>query len=149
MTDDELVAEVRKWWEHWAGHLGLENWRDHYKIDPKLPKNTVLRLDVDGTGYHSICVRINPKTLVNSADRDQLPFYVLHEAMHLILDPLDTLAYGIGFQAAYRTLEEGICDILARTFLRLHEQTPCGKGSENGHYATIHLPLAQSEVILD
>ena len=130
MTDEELLAEVKRHWAHWAGHLGLENWRAFYKIDNKLATRNALMTTTVDQKYMRVSIAICAKAFVKHPERlTELSQDVLHEVLHVPLDPLDTIAWAAGneWQQTYRNKEEGVIDLLVAAFHRLHEQTACGK----------------------
>ena len=146
MTDEELLAEVRRHWEHWAGHLGLENWRVFYKIDNKLQAKNVLMQTMLSEKYMRLTLAICAKAFEKTPERlTELSQDTLHEVLHVPLDVLDTVAWAAGtdWQHSYRNKEEAVIDLLVSAFHRLHEQTDCGKATRadesNGTYSD---PLA-------
>ena len=132
MTDEELLAEVKREWAHWSGHLGLVNWHTKFVLK-KGAKHNLSIGRVKG-GYARVLVEVNPKP--DWAGTLPLGWHVLHEVIHVLLDDMRTYAYchstlfldnreRSDFDS-YHNAEERATDELASTIWRLHEQTPCG-----------------------
>jgi len=137
MTDAELLAEVKRHWEHWAGHLGLENW--HAKLVVKEDVSHNLSIEQVKGGYARVLIEVNPKP---DWDGSMPPsWHVLHEAIHVHLEAMRDYAYRHSTLGTanreksdfdeYHEAEERAADELAMSFWRLHEQTECGKLAEN------------------
>ena len=132
MTEDELLAEVKREWEHWAGHLGLQNW--HAKFVVK--KSKVYNLSVSRVvgGYPRVVVLINPKPDWEGTMPPS--WHVLHEVLHVLLDEMRNWAYchstlsltnrRVSDFDSFASFEEKAVDELASGLWRLHEQTGCG-----------------------
>lgn len=128
MTDEELAAEVKRCWDHWAGHLGLTNWTPFIKVKP-IKVGEGLQVAVIRP-YLSASISISPKR-----PRPELPINhsVLHEMIHVVLDPMRLWAdYHSTWATAKHTdfdsfhdAEERAVDALTATILRLHAMTDC------------------------
>lgn len=132
LTDDELIAEVRKHWEHWAEHLGLQNWWVHFK-PVKANNKFNLEFHPNTTGYLrcKILVASNPPEQWYGISKD-----VLHEVLHLFNQGQDAFVKFNMLPGAYHeyvSYMEMNADDLASIIYRLHEQTQCGKMGQNGN----------------
>lgn len=126
MTDEELLAEVKHSWEHWAPHLGLENWTPKFELKKMI--RTSLEIYVQA-GYARVLIRISPKNDLGEA----LPvsWSVLHEMLHIFMAPMRqyaswhstmTSSKESDFTVGYHEPEERAVDELAMIIWRLHEQ---------------------------
>lgn len=132
MTDDELIAEVRKHWEHWAGHLGLQNWV--FVFEPVKGKDFNLQShsQVDDRGYKRVLVKVSLTPDWNKYDGDHgISRHVLHETLHVVTDSMRSLAFnymGRKLFQEWAATEEYAVDELAAIVHRLHMETGCKIG---------------------
>ena len=124
MTNDELLAEVKAAWEHWAPHLGLELWQPTFKIQ-KL-KDSNLQCHVQD-GYLRVLIKIASN---NDFGERLVIRAVLHEMLHVILSACGEWAWRhatmhVGHKTSdlteYTAAEESTVDWLEGIIWRLHE----------------------------
>ena len=132
-VEEEWIAEVKRHWEHWSRHLGLDNWWLHVQMmTPKEAKEERRGSDPAFTIQHHpgeymrAYIHIAPKqerTVFNFERR------VVHEMFHTLLTPtfdeIDSLVSEKEHKGLQRR-EETLCDLLASIVWRLHEASGCG-----------------------
>ena len=131
MTDAEVIAEVSRHWEHWAGHLGLTNWWTKIAVNPAVEEHHI-EVAWHGTveGYRRFTLQFPPNLMEDSGNLTRWPLSqsILHEAFHVVLDRLSTVALqnmGKEMYKEYEAAEEGVVDMLTMIYLRLHAATDC------------------------
>lgn len=83
MNDEELIATARKHWEHWAGVLGLQNWRVLFRVTEG--DDYAMKVDWQ-VGYKKIAIDI-ARGVDHETEFSEPTFSlnVLHEALHVVL----------------------------------------------------------------
>ena len=136
--DEALVADVRQHWEHWAQHLGLENWWATFEVKPL--KDTGFQVEHYDNAYQRVWVKINPKA------KEYWPRsrVILHEVAHILLFPLQDYADEHTPKSNHprtRDLGETITDVFTAIIWRMHEATGC-----DGAGRKVSVPLGMDNV---
>ena len=134
--DDEalaLLAEIKRHWEHWSGHLGLENWWIDMRFMDEAEQKVEAESEIEGSmtltmhsgQYQRAYLKVNP-------DQSRSPFplsrRVLHEACHVKYQVIDDYAHSTTprcFHSNWDEIIETECDNTASIIWRLHELTGC------------------------
>ncbi len=119
-------------WEHWAGHLGLQNWRPRFTVEQD--EGSPLSIDWQ-SDYNKVSVWIRPKDNEIDLEGSVLSQNVLHEQVHLLLHRLKefgseemgrTTEKSVLWRL-FRSAEENGADTVTSVIARLHAQTGCTK----------------------
>ena len=125
MTDEELVAEVKRHWEHWAGHLGITNWWISFEGKKKTKDyNMEILFNQEGYLRATILVANNPIDWWHYG----IEFNVLHETLHVLYhQPSRFVKHSLSSElyGEFLQFEEAHVDALTSIIWRLHEQTGC------------------------
>ena len=146
MTDDELIAEVKRHWEHWAEHLGIQNWWITVQFKPL--KGCNLQMEWHPGKYQRDYLYVNKKHDGFDFGLDKA---VLHEACHIFNAAIDDIARDGMLPAYHRGMQaflETQADDLASIIYRLHGQKACAI-SQNGNIAMINeIQLSEFEKLI-
>ena len=128
MTDEELLAEVKRLWAHWSGLLGLLNWRPYFEVSQE--KGPGAFAVAHAPYYHKPTVTVYKAVEMPEAEfsPDILSGNVLHEVVHLLLIDLQNVmdaefeADGLMFRRFRNALESSV-DQVTSVIWRLHADT--------------------------